>query len=227
MLERIRSGFPQIPRRVSGYNLDQLLPENGFHVARALVGSEGTCAIVLGATLRLIDSPQHRTLVGLGYPDAFAAADHVPAILESSPIGLEGFEGGIIDGLKHKAAPNLELLPAGRGILLVEYGSNDPAESRASAATARREAVASPRCAADADLQRGRSQSRLEDQRVRAARWRPPFPGRFHAGRAGTMRRSRPRSWDRTCGSCARCSTNTTIRRRSTGTSATAAFTCR
>ena len=131
--ERIRSGFPQIPRRVSGYNLDQLLPENGFHVARALVGSEGTCAIVLGATLRLIDSPQHRTLVGLGYPDSFAAADHVPAILESSPIGLEGFEGGIIDGLKHKGAPNLELLPAGRGILLVEYGSNDPAESRASA----------------------------------------------------------------------------------------------
>ncbi len=131
--ERIRSGFPQIPRRVSGYNLDQLLPENGFHVARALVGSEGTCAIVLGATLRLIDSPQHRTLVGLGYPDSFAAADHVPAILESSPIGLEGFEGGSIDGLKHKGAPNLELLPAGRGILLVEYGSDDAAASRASA----------------------------------------------------------------------------------------------
>ncbi|MEO5739049.1 MAG: FAD-linked oxidase C-terminal domain-containing protein, partial [Vicinamibacterales bacterium] len=132
-LDRIRTGFPQIPRRVSGYNLDQLLPENGFHVARALVGSEGTCAIVLGATLRLIDSPQHRTLVGLGYPDAFAAADHVPAILESSPIGLEGFEGGIIDGLTHKGAPNLDLLPAGRGILLVEYGSSDAAESRASA----------------------------------------------------------------------------------------------
>ncbi len=132
-LERIRSGFPQIPRRVSGYNLDQLLPENGFHVARALVGSEGTCAIVLGATLRLIDSPQHRTLVGLGYPDSFAAADHVPAILESSPIGLEGFEGGIIDGLQHKGAPNLALLPPGRGILLVEYGSNDAAASRAAA----------------------------------------------------------------------------------------------
>ncbi len=132
-LAHIRSGFPQIPRRVSGYNLDQLLPENGFHVARALVGTEGTCAIVLGATLRLIDSPQHRVLVGLGYPDSFAAADHVPAILETSPIGLEGFEGGIIDGLTYKGAPNLDLLPAGRGILLAEYGSNDPAESRASA----------------------------------------------------------------------------------------------
>ena len=132
-LAHIRSGFPQIPRRVSGYNLDQLLPEQGFHVARALVGTEGTCAIVLGATLRLIESPQHRVLVGLGYPDSFAAADHVPAILETSPIGLEGFEGGIIDGLNYKGAPNLDLLPPGRGILLAEYGSNDPAESRATA----------------------------------------------------------------------------------------------
>lgn len=129
----IRGGFPKIPRRVSGYNLDELLPENGFNVARALVGTEGTCVIVLGATLRLIDSPQHRVLVGLGYPHSFAAADHVPAILETSPIGLEGFEGGIIDGLTHKGAPNLNLLPQGRGILLAEYGSNDPAVSRASA----------------------------------------------------------------------------------------------
>ncbi len=132
-LAHIRAGFPQIPRRVSGYNLDQLLPEQGFHVARALVGTEGTCAIVLGATLRLIESPQHRVLVGLGYPDSFAAADHVPAILETSPIGLEGFEGGIIDGLNYKGAPNLDLLPPGRGILLAEYGSNDPAASRATA----------------------------------------------------------------------------------------------
>ena len=130
---QIRSRFPQIPRRVSGYNLDELLPESGFNVARALVGTEGTCVIVLEATLRLIESPQHRTLVGLGYPDAFSAADHVPTILETAPIGLEGFEGGIVDGLQHKGAPNLELLPQGRGILLVEYGSNDPAESRASA----------------------------------------------------------------------------------------------
>jgi FAD/FMN-containing dehydrogenase/Fe-S oxidoreductase len=132
-LAHIRTGFPQIPRRVSGYNLDELLPEHGFNVARALVGTEGTCVIVLSATLRLIESPQHRVLVGLGYPDSFAAADHVPLILETSPIGLEGFEGGIIDGLNFKGAPNLELLPVGRGILLAEYGSNDPAESRASA----------------------------------------------------------------------------------------------
>jgi FAD/FMN-containing dehydrogenase/Fe-S oxidoreductase len=122
----IRARYPKIPRRVSGFNLDQLLPENGFHVARSIVGTEGTCAVVLEAKLKLIQSPQHRTLVGLGYADTFSAADHVPEILQFHPIGLEGFEGSIVDGLKRKNAPNLELLPAGRGFLLVEFGSDDP-----------------------------------------------------------------------------------------------------
>lgn len=124
----IRDRFPQIPRRVSGYNLDELLPERGFDVARALVGTEGTCAIVLEAKLKLIHSPQHRTLVGIGYEDAFIAADHVPEILEFRPIGLEGFEGSIVDSLKQKGAPHVDLLPEGRGILLVEFGGNDPSQ---------------------------------------------------------------------------------------------------
>ncbi len=125
----IRARYPKIPRRVSGYNLDQLLPENGFHVARSLVGTEGTCVIVLEAKVRLIKSPQHRTLVGLGYENTFVAADYVPEILPFGPIGLEGFEGGIVDGLKKKKAPHLELIPEGRGILLVEFGSDNPGEA--------------------------------------------------------------------------------------------------
>jgi FAD/FMN-containing dehydrogenase/Fe-S oxidoreductase len=129
----IRAKYPNIPRRVSGYNLDQLLPENGFNVAKSLVGTEGTCMIVLEAKLRLIQSPQHRSLVCLGYRDTFSAADHVPEILPLKPIGLEGFEGSIVDGLKKKKAPNLELIPEGRGFLLVEFGSNDPAVAEESA----------------------------------------------------------------------------------------------
>ncbi len=125
----IRTRFPKIPRRVSGYNLNDLLPENGFHVARALVGTEGTCAIVLEAKVKLIHSPQHRVLVGLGYEDAFHAADHVPEILEFGPIGLEGFEESIVDGLRRKGAPNLELLPPGGGALLVEFGADDQREA--------------------------------------------------------------------------------------------------
>ncbi len=136
--DQIRARFPQIPRRVSGYNLDELLPERGFNVARALVGAEGTCAIVLEAKLKLIHSPQHRTLLGLGYEDAFLAADHVPEILEYRPIALEGFEGSIVDGLKQKGAANVDLLPEGRGILLVEFGADDPAAVRSCRAQATR-----------------------------------------------------------------------------------------
>ena len=128
--EQVRARYPRIPRRVSGYNLDELLLENGFHVARALVGTEGTCAVVLEAKLKLIHSPQERVLVGLGYPDVNQAADQVPEILEFHPIGLEGLEGGIIDGLRRKKAASLELLPEGRGILLVEFGTDDERESQ-------------------------------------------------------------------------------------------------
>ncbi|MBV9018978.1 MAG: FAD-binding oxidoreductase, partial [Alphaproteobacteria bacterium] len=56
----VRARYPNIPRRVSGYNLDELLPEKGFNVARALVGSEGTCVTVLKAGLRLVHSPPVR-----------------------------------------------------------------------------------------------------------------------------------------------------------------------
>jgi FAD/FMN-containing dehydrogenase/Fe-S oxidoreductase len=121
----VRARFPRIPRRVSGYNLDELLPENGFNVARALVGTEGTCVIVLEAKLKLIHNPRHKVLVGLGYKDAFSAADHVPEILELQPIGFEGFEGTIIDALKRKGTPNIDLVPEGGGIVLVEFGSDD------------------------------------------------------------------------------------------------------
>ena len=69
--ELIRARFPRIPRRVSGYNLDELLPERGFNVARSLVGTEGTCVTVLEAKLRLIHSPQHRVLVAPAYHGRF------------------------------------------------------------------------------------------------------------------------------------------------------------
>jgi FAD/FMN-containing dehydrogenase/Fe-S oxidoreductase len=120
----IRERFPQIPRRVSGYNLDSLLPENDFHVARALVGSEGTCVTVLSAELELIPSPPHRRLVVAAFADAFIAADHVPTILEHQPIGLEGFDGMLTDFMIRKslAKEDIALLPEGDGFLLVEFG---------------------------------------------------------------------------------------------------------
>ena len=127
--DRVRAEYPDIPRRVSGYNLDQLLPENGFHVARALVGSEGTCVNVLEATVRLVPSPQHRRTLLLGYPDVFLAADHVPVILERcSPIGLEGFDDQLIKNMiaKSRLAAERKVLPEGRAWLYVEFGQDDP-----------------------------------------------------------------------------------------------------
>ena len=73
--DQVRRKFPNIPRRVSGYNLNFLLPENGFHIARALVGSEGTCVTVLQATCRLVESPPSRTLAVIAYPDIFTCGD--------------------------------------------------------------------------------------------------------------------------------------------------------
>src|SRR5712692_926987 len=120
----IRAGFPKIRRRVSGYNLDQLLPENGFNVARALVGTEGTCVTVLEAVVRLVPSPQIRRLLVLGYEDVYLAAAGVPVIMEHRPIGLEGFDEQIVGDMRKKKLHlrDLPLLPRGGGWLLVEFG---------------------------------------------------------------------------------------------------------
>ncbi len=124
----VRERFPDIPRRVSGYNLDQLLPENGFNVARALVGSEGTCVTILEAECELKPSPQHRRLVALGFDDAFIAADHVPAVLAFRPIGLEGFDGLLVNFMlrKNLLVDDVKLLPQGQGFLLCEFGADSP-----------------------------------------------------------------------------------------------------
>ncbi|HLX12469.1 MAG TPA: FAD-linked oxidase C-terminal domain-containing protein [Bacteroidota bacterium] len=133
--DSIRKKFPNIPRRVSGYNLPYLLPENSFHVARALVGSEGTCVTVLEATLRLVDSPPGRTLLVIGFPDIYVAADAVPEIVSYGPIGLEGIDDILIDGMKRKGlhVEKIAQLPPGKGWLLAEFGGIDQAESRAKA----------------------------------------------------------------------------------------------
>jgi FAD/FMN-containing dehydrogenase/Fe-S oxidoreductase len=129
--DQIRTRFPKIPRRVSGYNLDELLPENGFNVARALVGSEGTLVTVLEAETRLVHSPPARSLLVLGYPDVYSAADHVTEILEYGPIGLEGLDEGLIQDMQllNMHPKDVRLLPEGKGWLLVEFGGDSKAES--------------------------------------------------------------------------------------------------
>ena len=133
----IRERFPRIPRRVSGYNLDELLDENGFNVARALVGSEGTCATVVSATLNLAASPPFRILTVLGFADPFLAADAVPRALEHRPIGLEGFDHLLVDFMRRKglALKDLAQLPSGTSFLLVEVGGWTAEEAQTKAET--------------------------------------------------------------------------------------------
>ena len=120
----VRARYPKIPRRVSGYNLDWLLPENGFHVARALVGSESTLVTILEVTTRLVESPPGRALLVLGYDDVAVAGDHVMEVLAHEPIALEGIDDLLIDDMKKQGIhpEDVELMPAGRGWLVAEFG---------------------------------------------------------------------------------------------------------
>jgi len=129
--DRVRERYPQIPRRVSGYNLDQLLPENGFNVAGALVGTECTCVTVLEATVELIPSPAVRSLVVLGYEDAPTAGDHVPDVREHRPLACEGVDDILMQDMALVGLhdEDLSLLPEGRGHLLVEFGGETKEEA--------------------------------------------------------------------------------------------------
>jgi FAD/FMN-containing dehydrogenase/Fe-S oxidoreductase len=128
----IRKKYPRIPRRVSGYNLDQLLPEFGFNVAGALVGTEGTCVTVLEATARLVPSPPYRVIVALGYPDVYAAGDHVADVLACKPIGLEGLDDVLARNMQKLKmhSKDLKLLPEGNGWLIAEFGGDTREDAR-------------------------------------------------------------------------------------------------
>ena len=124
----VDAAFPDIPRRVSGYNLDQVLPGRPLHLARLLVGSESTLALTVEAELALSTSPRHRHLVVLGYPDIFVAADAVPSLVAFGLLGLEGMDDTLVGqsaaiGLN---TDGIALLPPGRGWLLAEIGDDDP-----------------------------------------------------------------------------------------------------
>ncbi|MDI3419425.1 FAD-binding and (Fe-S)-binding domain-containing protein [Streptomyces luteolus] len=129
-LALLRTEFGRFRRQVSGYSLEHLLPERGFDPAAVLVGTEGTCAVVLAATVRLVPLPARRTLVALGFADLPAAGDAARHVLEHHPIACEGLGGDQVAALR-RTVPDAEpekLLPEGRGWLLCEFGYADEAQ---------------------------------------------------------------------------------------------------
>ncbi len=133
----IRERYPKIPRRVSGYNLDELLPEKGFHVARALVGTESTCVTFLEIVTNLVPNPPQRALLVLGYPDVFQSGDHIREVVAHGPIACEGIDHRLTEFMHKKGlrVRDLTLLPEGGGWLLVEFGgeTREEAEQKAHA----------------------------------------------------------------------------------------------
>ncbi|HTQ07418.1 MAG TPA: FAD-binding and (Fe-S)-binding domain-containing protein [Polyangiaceae bacterium] len=131
--ETVRRTFPRLERRVSGYNLDALLPENGFHVARALVGSESTLVTILEATLHLVPAPAARTVVMLGFESIDVAAECGLEVLSFEPVACESIDRLLFDYVRQKGdeSASLALLPRGHAFLLVEFAGASREESDA------------------------------------------------------------------------------------------------
>ncbi|WP_327657318.1 FAD-binding and (Fe-S)-binding domain-containing protein [Streptomyces sp. NBC_00483] len=133
-LSVFRLELGRIPRQVSGYHLENLLPEKKFNIARAVVGSEGTWAIVVGARMKLVPKPASALLVCLGYEDVVDAARDIPTILGFSPAAVEGTDEAIVATMRHRRGADAVLgLPEGRAWLFVDLDGDDPASVAAQA----------------------------------------------------------------------------------------------
>jgi FAD/FMN-containing dehydrogenase/Fe-S oxidoreductase len=107
--EAIAARFPRLLRRVSGYNLDEFIPGLAvrpegwpeepwsFNLSRLIVGSEGTLAIVRGATLKVVPAPPFQGLVVLSFASIAAALDRLHDILATQPVAVEMLDRTILD----------------------------------------------------------------------------------------------------------------------------------
>lgn len=178
-LAGFRTDLGQIQRQVSGYHLENLLPEKGFNIARALVGSEGTCAVVVRARMALVHKPASALLLCVGYPDVVEAARDIETILGFSPAAVEGIDDAIVATMRaRRGEDSVTGLPDGKAWLYIDLDGSNPADVQSQA---------------DELLERLRSIGRMVDGRVvpdateRASLWRVREDGaglssRLHTG---------------------------------------------
>ncbi len=180
--DSVRANFPKLPRRVSGYNLDQLLPEANFNVARAIVGSEGTLALTTRAWVSAVPRPKQTAMVVLGFGDVFRAADQMPWLLDHNPEALEGFDHQLPDFARIKRMPAVNLLPAGNAFLIAELGGASAAEANDRAARMIAHAERISECTGT---------TLLTDTREQTGVWRIRESGLG----SGAYFKGRPRTW--------------------------------
>lgn len=126
-LAPLRTELGRFRRQVSGYSLEHLLPENGASLAKALVGTEGTCVTAVEATVNLVDVPTHPLLVVLGYADMPAAADAVVGLTSLGLLAIEGIDSRLVEVVRRHRSTVPEL-PEGAGWLLCEAPDQETAK---------------------------------------------------------------------------------------------------
>jgi len=133
-LATLRTEFGRFGRQVSGYSMEHLLPERGRQVAKAMVGTEGSCGLLLSATVDLVPIPAATALAVLGYPDMPSAADDLPPILTLAPLAVESMDAQLVDVvLSHRGAAAVPTLPPCGGWLFVEIVGDTQAQALAAA----------------------------------------------------------------------------------------------
>ena len=129
--EDINNRFPRIHRRVSGYNLDELLKTDNLNLAKLVAGSEGTLGVISELTMRIVPKLKCTGICILQFTDVKNALKDVESILEFNPIAVELIDHHIIEnGSKHPSMQGrLEWLdPTVGAILIIEITANNPVE---------------------------------------------------------------------------------------------------
>ncbi|RJO77274.1 FAD-binding oxidoreductase [Nocardia panacis] len=180
-LATLRTDLGRFDRQASGYGLEHLLPERNSAVAKSFVGSEGTCGVLLEATVDLVELPRATVLAVLGYPDIAAAADDIAAVMACAPLAVEGIDARLVDVVRaHRGA--VPELPRGDGWLFVELAGVSAAHATAKAARLRRSVAA-----LDTRI--------ITDSAAAAALWRIRADGAGLAGRTPDGRAAWP-GWE-------------------------------
>ena len=127
----ISARYPNIMRRVSGYNLDQFLVDDNFNMTKMIVGSEGTLCVVTEVKINLVPRPTMTALSVVHFEDIFGASEAVQHILEHGPSSIEIMDNNVLERSRASAnlGSNMAFVEGNPGaILVVEFYGETEAE---------------------------------------------------------------------------------------------------